>query len=108
MAGRGVICGIFGKAKRHRASPLIRDPGVPEPIGMDRVNDGTNQGKNMKILYASIVALSLLSGTAASAAGIGVHVGGIGIGVGVHGHHHHHGCRGWGYRHHHRYCRGYW
>ncbi|MEI9990924.1 MAG: hypothetical protein WDM86_12865 [Rhizomicrobium sp.] len=61
----------------------------------------------MKTLFASIVALTLLSGSAASAAGIGVHVGGIGIGVGVHGHHHRHGCRSWGYRHHQRYCRGY-
>ncbi len=60
----------------------------------------------MKTLFASIVALTLLSGTAASAAGIGVHVGGIGIGIGAHGGHRH--CHGWGYHHHQRYCRGWY
>lgn len=64
----------------------------------------------MKTLFASILALSLVAGTAASAEGIGlgVHVGGIGVGAHLGGHHHYHGCRGWGWRHHHRYCRGYW
>jgi hypothetical protein len=60
----------------------------------------------MKMLTASIFALSLLTATAASAdVGLGVHVGPIGVGGHIGGHRH---CHGWGYHHHHRYCRGWY
>ena len=66
----------------------------------------------MKMLVASIFALTLLGTTAASAdlIGVGVHVGGVGVGahLGGDGYHHHRHCHGWGYRHHQRYCRGWY
>jgi hypothetical protein len=52
----------------------------------------------MKLLIASIFALTLLGAGAADAAIVGVHVGGIGVGIGGHGHHHYH-------RHHYRHYR---
>jgi hypothetical protein len=56
----------------------------------------------MKILVASLFALSLLGATAASADGIGagVHIGPVGVGVHAGARHRH--CGGWD--HHHR-CR---
>jgi hypothetical protein len=64
----------------------------------------------MKTLIVSLLALTLLGTTAATAdVGAGIHIGGLGIGanVGVHGHHHghrhctswgrHHSCRHWGW-----------
>lgn len=65
----------------------------------------------MKILLASIFALTLLGSTAASAdiLGVDVHVGGIGAGAHIGGgHHHYRHCHGWGHRHHHRYCRSWY
>ncbi len=71
----------------------------------------------MKILTASLMALSLMGATAANAdIGAGVHVGGahVGahVGVGVHDHdrydrRHAPRCDSWGWRNHHhqRYCR---
>jgi hypothetical protein len=53
----------------------------------------------MKLLIASLFALTLLGGAAASADVVGAHVGPVHLGLGV-GHHHQH-C---GWRHHHRVC----
>jgi len=61
-------------------------------------NQPPSKGNPMKLLIASIFALSLMGATAASADVIGVHVGPAHVGIGVHHHHH---C--W-YRHHHRVC----
>ncbi len=74
----------------------------------------------MKVLLASIFALSLLGGTlgaTAADADVGVHVGGVGIHVGGgdhdrgyrghdrhYRHYRHRRCERWGYRHHSRYC----
>jgi hypothetical protein len=52
----------------------------------------------MKLLIASIFALSLLGGAAANADVLGAHVGPVHLGLGV-GHHNH--CS---WRHHHRHC----
>jgi hypothetical protein len=83
----------------------------------------------MKILVASLFALSLLGATAASAddlVGVGVHVGPVGVGAnlggdrdyhdryyhdgyrhsGYYGYHGRH-CAAWGWSHHNRYCRYY-
>jgi hypothetical protein len=64
----------------------------------------------MKTLIASILALGLISATAANAdvVGVGVHVGGVGVGAHVGGHSWHHShCNSWGWRNHHHdhYCR---
>ena len=64
----------------------------------------------MNKLIVSILALSLMGATAASAdVGAGVHVGPVGVGahVGIHDNHHARECASWGWRHHHhdRYCR---
>ncbi len=60
----------------------------------------------MKKLIISVLALSLLGATAASAeVGAGVHIGGlhVGAGVGINDHHtyHHRHCT---WHHHHRHC----
>ncbi len=61
----------------------------------------------MKTVIASIIALSVLGASAASADVVGVRVGNHGVAV-VDGHHHHmRHCSAWGWHHHHhdRYCR---
>ncbi len=61
----------------------------------------------MKTVIASIIALSVLGASAASAEVVGVRVGHHGVAV-VAGHHHHmRHCSNWGWHHHHhdRYCR---
>lgn len=52
----------------------------------------------MKIVIASVLALSLLGMASANASIVGAHVGPVGVHIG--GHHHH--CH---WRHHHRVCR---
>jgi Spy/CpxP family protein refolding chaperone len=54
--------------------------------------------RTMKILIASVLALSLLGAASANASIVGAHVGPVGVHIG--GHHHH--CF---WRHHHRVCR---
>ncbi len=58
----------------------------------------------MKLVFASIFALSMLVAPSSYAAGVGVHVGGLGVGLHVGGgHHHHRHCVRWSR--HHRVCR---
>ena len=62
----------------------------------------------MKTVIASIIALSVLGASAASADVVGVRVGHHGVAVVARDHHHHaRRCAGWGWRNHHhdRYCR---
>jgi len=65
----------------------------------------------MKILIASVFALTLVGAVAADAEGVGagVHIGNVGVGVhaGSHSRHHqrHRRCVSWRYRHHERSCR---
>jgi hypothetical protein len=56
----------------------------------------------MKLLIASLFALTLLGGAAANADVIGAHVGPVHLGLGV-GHHHQH-CEWRGHHHRHRVC----
>jgi len=59
------------------------------------------ESHSMKLLIASLFALTLLGG-AANADVVGAHVGPVHLGLGVDHHRHHHQHCSW--RHHHRHC----